>query len=145
MLSHVLFAICVFFVRLSIQIFFTFLKLGCLSFHYWIDFFPYFFYLFICFLGPHFQHMEVLRPGVKLELQLLAYTTAKAKPDPSHICDLHHSSWKRWILNPLSKARDWTCILMDSNQDCYHCGMQSSQSWLTASCNIDYHLVSWSN
>ena len=22
-----------------------------------------------------------------------------------------HSSWHRWILNPLSKARDWTCIL----------------------------------
>ena len=28
------------------------------------------------FLGPHPQHMEVPRPGVKLELQLLAYSTA---------------------------------------------------------------------
>ena len=26
---------------------------------------------------------------VKLELQLPAYTTATANPDPSHICDLH--------------------------------------------------------
>ena len=23
--------------------------------------------------------------------------------DPSHICDLHHSSQQHWILNPLSK------------------------------------------
>ena len=22
------------------------------------------------------------------------------------VCDLHHSSWQRWILNPLSEARD---------------------------------------
>ena len=27
----------------------------------------------------------------ELELQLLAYTTATATLDPSHICDLHHS------------------------------------------------------
>ena len=32
---------------------------------------------FLFFLGPHPQHMEVSRLGVKLELQLLAYTTAK--------------------------------------------------------------------
>ena len=29
---------------------------------------------------------------------------------------LHHSSQQRWILNPLSKARDRTCILMDAGQ-----------------------------
>jgi len=43
--------------------------------------------------------MEVSRQGVKLELQLWAYTTAMAMPDPSHICNLHHSSWQHWILN----------------------------------------------
>ena len=32
--------------------------------------------------------MEVPRLGVELELQLLAYTTVTAMPDPSHICDL---------------------------------------------------------
>ena len=32
--------------------------------------------------------MEVPRLGVKLELQLLAYTTAMATPDLIHICDL---------------------------------------------------------
>lgn len=35
--------------------------------------------------------MEILRLGVKSELQLLAYTTATATPDPSLIFDLHHS------------------------------------------------------
>ena len=39
-----------------------------------------------CFLGPHLRHMEVLRLGVKSELQLLtratATATATAMPDP---------------------------------------------------------------
>jgi len=37
-----------------------------------------------------------------------------------HICNLHHSSWQHWVLNPLSEARDRTCILMDTMQVCYH-------------------------
>ena len=37
--------------------------------------------LFFVFLGPHLWHMEVPRPGVELELQLPAYTTATAMPD----------------------------------------------------------------
>ena len=36
--------------------------------------------------------MEIPRLGVKLKLQLPAYTTATATPDPSCICDLHHHS-----------------------------------------------------
>ena len=36
--------------------------------------------------------MEVPRLGVKLELQLSAYTTAAITQDPNHIFDLHHSS-----------------------------------------------------
>ena len=52
--------------------------------------------------------MEVPRLGVESELQLLAYTTATATWDPSRICDPHHSSQQRWILNPLSEARDGT-------------------------------------
>ena len=57
--------------------------------------------------------MEVPGLGVKLELQLPAYTTATATPDPSHIFDLHHSSRQCQILNPLSKARDQTRNLKD--------------------------------
>ena len=47
-------------------------------------------------------------------------TTATATPDPSRTCDLHHSSWQRWILNPLSEARDQTCELMDASQIRFH-------------------------
>ena len=55
--------------------------------------------------------MQVARLGVKLEL--LAYVTATATPDPSCICDLHCSLW---ILNPLSEARDQTHVLMETSQ-----------------------------
>ena len=40
---------------------------------------------------------------------MLAYTTATATPDLSHICDLHHSSWQYQVLDPPSEARDRTC------------------------------------
>ena len=64
-------------------------------------------------LGLHPQHMGVPRLGVELELQLLAYATATAMPDLSCICKLRCSSWQLQILNPLSEARDRTCILVD--------------------------------
>ena len=47
--------------------------------------------------------------------QLPAYTRATAARDLSRVCDLHHRSWQRRILNPLSKARDRTHILMDAS------------------------------
>ena len=50
------------------------------------------FFFFYFFLGLHSRHMEVPRLGVKSELQLLAYTTATATRDLSHVCHLHHSS-----------------------------------------------------
>ena len=58
--------------------------------------------------------MEVPRLGVKLELQLQAYTIAMVKPDPSNICDIHHSLQQHQVLNPLSKARDRTSILRET-------------------------------
>ena len=58
--------------------------------------------------------MEVPRLGVQLELQLPADTTYTETPDLSHICKLHCSSGQHWILKPLIKARDGTCILMDT-------------------------------
>ena len=48
----------------------------------------------------------------ELKLQLLTYTTAAATPDPSRVCDLHHSSQQCQILNPLSEPRDGTHNLM---------------------------------
>ena len=60
--------------------------------------------------------MEVPRLGVKSELQLPAFATATAKWYPRHICDLRHTLQQHQILNPLSKARDRTCILTDTSQ-----------------------------
>ena len=80
------------------------------------DTFPAF---FVCFLGLHLRHVQVPRLGVKLELQLLAYTTAKETQDPSLVYDLHYRSQQRLILNPLREARDRTCILTVTSQVCY--------------------------
>ena len=40
-----------------------------------------------------------------------AYATAMATSNGSCI---FHSLWQHQILNPLSKARDWTCLLMET-------------------------------
>ena len=64
------------------------------------------FFCLLSFLGPHPRHMEVPRLGIQLELQLPTYTRAIATPDPSRVCDLHHSSRQHRILNALSEARD---------------------------------------
>ena len=69
---------------------------------------------FFLFLWLHLWHMEFPRLGVKLEGQWPVYTTATAIPDPSHICSLQHKSLQRRILNPLSKAKNWTCLFMDA-------------------------------
>uniref|UniRef100_F1S3G4 F-box/LRR-repeat protein 12 n=3 Tax=Sus scrofa TaxID=9823 RepID=F1S3G4_PIG len=63
-----------------------------------------------------YTHMEVPTLGIKSELQLLAYITTTTTRDPSHVCDLHHSSRQHQILDPVSGARDRTHILMDTNQ-----------------------------
>ena len=86
---------------------------------------PSFIYLFIYLLTyllrQHPWHMEVPRLGVELDPQLSAYTTATVMPDLSCVCDLHYTSLQCWILNPLSKARDQTLILMGTSQICYLC------------------------
>ena len=60
----------------------------------------------LLFLGLHPQHMKVPRLGIESELQLLAYATATAMQDPSHIYDLQHISWQCQIPDPLSEAQD---------------------------------------
>ena len=47
---------------------------------------------------------------------LHTYTTDKETQDPNCVCDLHHSSRQSWILNPLSKAKGGTLILMDPSR-----------------------------
>ena len=70
--------------------------------------------------------MEVPRLGVESELQLLAYATATGTWDLSHLCDLHHSSQQCQTSDPLSEARDQTCILTDTSQICFRCTLDPS-------------------
>ena len=44
-------------------------------------------FYFITFLGPKVWQIEISRLGVELELQLPAYVTDTAMPDPSRVCD----------------------------------------------------------
>ena len=88
-------------------------------------------FFFLIFLELHPWHMEVPRLGVKSELHLPAYTTATIMPDLNHVCDLHHSSQQYRLLNPLSKARDQTHILMDTRQVCYRWAtMGTPRGWV---------------
>ena len=83
-------------------------------------------FFFCPFLGLHLRHMEVPRLGVKLELQMLAYTIATATQDPSCICNLHHSSRQCRIIIPLSEARGQTCNLMIPSQIHFCCPMMGT-------------------
>ena len=62
------------------------------------------FFVVVVFLGPNLRHMEVPRLGVKSELQVLAYTTATATPDPQ---PLGHQGtyWPRVLLLVFFKFR----------------------------------------
>ena len=73
---------------------------------------------FFFFLQLYLWHMEVPWLVVESKLQLLAYstTTATAMQESSHIGNLCHSLQQCQILNPLSEAREWTYILMDTSQ-----------------------------
>ena len=93
----------------------------------------------LCFSGPHPQHMEIPRLGIKSELQLPAYTTATATQDLSNVCDLYHSSWHCWILKPLSEARDWTSVLMDTSQIHHYWAMTGTPQlvvYITTDCTM---------
>ena len=95
--------------------------------------------------------MKFPRLGVKSELQLLAYTTATATQDQSQVCDLYCSSGQRQSLNPLSEARDRTCVLMNASQICFPWAMsatpygmlqQNSINWMVETTDI-YFLLLW--
>ena len=47
-------------------------------------------------------------------------STAIATQDLSQVCNLPHSSWQHWILDPLSEARDRTRSLMVPSQIRFH-------------------------
>ena len=84
------------------------------------------FFFFFCFFWAAPAVFWGAQAGVELELQLPAYTTTTATRDLSRVCNLHHSSHQRQILNPLREARGWTCILMDARQIRFHQAMKGN-------------------
>ena len=87
---------------------------------FFFKFLNFFFFFFFWFLGLHPWHMEIPRLGIQSELHLLAYTAVRATWDPSHICDIHHSSPQGQIPDSLRRARYGTHILMDTSHICFH-------------------------
>ena len=73
-----------------------------------------FIYLFLLFRAAPMADGSSQARGTT-ELQLPANAPATVMQDPSLICELHHNSWQSQTLNPLSRARDQTGILMDSS------------------------------
>ena len=52
---------------------------------------------FFCFLRPHLRHMDV--PGLGVGLELPAYTTATATPEPCYDLRLTHGSERGQVSN----------------------------------------------
>ena len=59
--------------------------------------------------------MEVPRLGVKLQLQLPAYTTATATPNLSMSATNTIAHGNAGSFNPMNKAGDQTCIFIDTS------------------------------
>ena len=70
---------------------------------------PFFFFGFLGRAAPAVYGGSQARGGIR---SVAAYATATAMWDLSCVFNLHHSSRQRWILNPLSEARDGTRNLM---------------------------------
>ena len=55
-------------------------------------------------------HMEVPRPEAESELQLLAYATAPAIPDPSCLCDLNARPLTHWVRSVSEPTYSWMLV-----------------------------------
>ena len=62
--------------------------------------------IFFCFFRAAASEYGSSQDKGRIRAQLLAYTTATATQDLSHVYDLHGSSPQCRMLNPLSEARD---------------------------------------
>ena len=67
-------------------------------------------FFFFFFSGLHLRHMEIPKLGLNWNY------SCQPMPQPQQLgIQAAHDSWQRWILNPLSEARDRTCIFMDTS------------------------------
>ena len=79
-----------------------------------------FFFFFCLFRTAPMAYGSPLARGLIGAAAAVLHTTTTAMQDPSHVFDLHLSSQQHQILNLLSRARDWTCILVDTSRVHYH-------------------------
>ena len=69
----------------------------------------YSFYYYYCYYYFLFRAAPMVYGSFQARYWIIAATTS-----------LLHSSWQQWIPDPLSKARDWTHIIMDTSQVHFH-------------------------
>ena len=74
--------------------------------------------IFFFFSWLHLWHYRSSQARGRIGAAAAGLHNSHSKWDLSHVCDLHHSSRQRWILNPLREARDWTRNLKDTSWVC---------------------------
>ena len=65
-----------------------------------------FVFLFVCLFRAAPSTYGGSQARGQIRAVVAGLTTAIATPDPSHICDLYHSSQECWIVKPMSEARE---------------------------------------
>ena len=78
----------------------------------------FFFFFFLIFFGLFRSASETCRNSQarhQIELQLPAYATAIATPDPMRVCDLHHSSLTQWARPGIEPASSWILVEVITN------------------------------
>ena len=86
--------------------------------------FSFFFFFFCCFAAKPAANGGCQTRG---QIKVTAARLHHSHPRSHHMCDLHPSSQQCKILNPLSKAQDWTRNLIFLRQICFH--------WLHSHCH----------
>ena len=81
-----------------------------------VQLFKFLFYFLIFRAIPPAYRSSQARGWIRATASGLHHSHSNTK----QICDLHHSSWQCQILNPLSGARDWTHVLMDTSRVPHH-------------------------
>ena len=66
----------------------------------------------------------------------VGYAAAIAMWDPGWVCNIYHNSQQHRILNPLSKARDWTWILTDIRFLTYWASMGTPGQGFLGMCSL---------